>query len=490
MTAMSRMATESIIVRGARSSATYAVVSVVQRLVPFLLLPIYASVLTPDEYGQIAVVVAVAGLMSTLFGLGLEPAVVRTSVRLGKHPDELNRFVNSVGVFSIVFSIAAAIVLATIVSSVRTNFLGAAPALVALGVLTAGLQAPASAFIGAYLRSRERVRDYASLSLISAVATAALTVFAVVVLRAGPMGWVLAATAASLVSLLVGLRLLDHRWSLDVRLQLVTGALAFSLPLLPHGIAHWTLGLSDRLILAVASGPTEAGIYNLAYQVAAPIGIVLVAINQGVSPLYAEASRSQRTGRALARLATYQVHISVLLGVAGAVLGPSIVRILFPPAYHDAGSLVGWLAGGYLLYGLYLVPANRVSMTLGATRWLWVASVLAAIVNVVLNLVAVERYGALAAAINTSISYGVLLVGVLVYRWRLRGSDFSFEWRRAIAGSSVLIAAGVVGTVIDFSWSEWATLLARALVLVAATTILAGLHRWLWNGPSEALRLV
>ena len=55
---------------------------------------------------------------------------------------------------------------------------------------------------------------------------------------------------------------------------------------------------------------------------------------------------------------------------------------------------------------------NGLSVLTGTTRWIWVATVVAATINIGLNLLLVPRYGIMVAAITTAIGYGSLLVGV------------------------------------------------------------------------------
>ena len=60
------------VARGARSSAVFVALSVLQRAVPLLLLPVFTAVLTPDEYGRISVLLAVRGGFGSQsqYGLG------------------------------------------------------------------------------------------------------------------------------------------------------------------------------------------------------------------------------------------------------------------------------------------------------------------------------------------------------------------------------------------------------------------------------------
>ena len=63
-----------------RHSRIYAVGSILNRSSGFILLPVYAHVLTPADYGVYAIVVVVTELLSVVLGLGLGRALVRMYV--------------------------------------------------------------------------------------------------------------------------------------------------------------------------------------------------------------------------------------------------------------------------------------------------------------------------------------------------------------------------------------------------------------------------
>src|SRR4051794_26289156 len=54
------------------SAVTYVVLDVSQRAASFLLLPLFARKLSPDEFGQLALIASVTAVGTIVLGLGLE----------------------------------------------------------------------------------------------------------------------------------------------------------------------------------------------------------------------------------------------------------------------------------------------------------------------------------------------------------------------------------------------------------------------------------
>ena len=353
--------------RSLRGSGTYAFAVLVQRGIGFLLLPLYTRVLSPDEYGQLALVLTISAGVSTLLSFGLETAVFRTYILLHDTPERRPSFVNSVGLLAMFGPAALAAVFVVALGEPFAELLDVSSLAIALGVATAAVTVTATVLPFAVLRAQERLRKYLELTAIQVVTNTTLTIAFVVVLGWGVAGWLLASLIAITVTLAAGLVMLGHRWTLTVERSYLITTLAFGLPLLPHAAAHWGLSLSDRLVLGAFASPGEVGLYQLAYQFAIPVSTLGIAMTRGTAPLYAHAARSAADRVELAGVIVHHVLIIALAGMATAMLGPPIIDLLMPPDFAGAGAYVPWLVLGTVLFALYFVPMNIIAILAGRT---------------------------------------------------------------------------------------------------------------------------
>lgn len=473
--------------RVVRGTAAFAAASVVQRSVGFFLLPLYARVLSPSEYGQIAVITAVAAVVGTIVGLGLETAVLRARVRLADEPLEAHAFVNTVGGFALVVPLLAALALSTF----PTSFLAATFEIpgdaLRLAFIGTALNVSAAIVPLALLRAQERLGDYLRLTGIQVILMTTLTVTLVVILHWGVMGWMLASALGSCLLLVRGLLVLGHRWSIRFAPHHLQQALVFGLPLVPHMLSHWGLSLSDRAVLGAFVDPAQVGAYYVAYQFGLPISVMAIALSQSVQPLHAEAATSSARRHEIGSVTTHQVLLLGFVASGVAMVGPSIVDVALPSSYADAGRFIPWIALGVLFFGLYLIPMNAVAVMAGHTRWVWAFTFTAAVANVGLNLVLVPQIGAIAAAIDTAIGYGLLLAGVSLYMHRVCDPPIPYEWHRI--GLGLAMMAAVVGLAMLFAPLEPLPSLAvrsGAVVLILLMLVVSGL----WGGVADRARLV
>lgn len=424
----------------------YAAVGLSQRALGFVLLPLYARALSPEEYGQVSLLLIISGAVGLILSFGLEFAVFRGFFQLSRDVEERERYLNSIGIFLLVVpnavSAAAAVTILAFadLGSISPGFL--AIELVATSIYLSGTVLPF-----ALLRAEERLRDYVRVNATYAVTQTAVKSVLVLALGLGVKGWVLADLAASVAVLPVGLAVAGRHWRLRVRIADLRRALALGVPLLPHMLSHWALSGSDRLVLGALVSVRQLGVYSFGYQMCSVLGMILAEIGRASMPAYGRFLADQTNNQALTATATAQVLATALLGAGMVLVGPPVLVLLVPASYAGAADVIPLVALGFVFQGFYFIPMNQLSVVAGDTRWVWVATVVAAGVNVGLNVLTVPHWGITAAAFNTAVGYAVLLALVSSYRRIRHGSTLvSLDWRLlgpALAASFVLCLAGL-----------------------------------------------
>lgn len=425
-----------------RSGAVYVATSAFGRGIVFLLLPVYTRVLDPAAYGRLSVLLAIAALAVIVLSCGMDTAFFRSYFALRDDPEQQRRFVTTVWIFLLAVPPAGAALLA----------LAAAPIFAGSEVVPAGelalALAGAAIFVSAtvvplsLLRAEERLRDFVVLTTVTGVATAGFTLGAVVAVDGGVMGWLVAVVAANAVTLAVAVRLIPLRLDSGVDRRLLHGALALGLPLTPHVLSHWGLGISNRLVLTGIVSTSQVGVYALAANIALPVAIVMQSMGNAFMPTYARAATEGAALAALRRVIIVQYLMVLAVATLGALVGPIAVRFLAAPEYTAAAGLVPWIAAGYGLLGLYFLPMNAVVLTEGRAGKVWIATLSAAAANVACLLALVPVFGLVGAAMAVTVGYLVLLVGVGIYSHG-PGNPVRYEWGRLARGALVFAAVYV-----------------------------------------------
>ena len=443
-------------IRLVRSLGAYQVADVVSKFIAVLLLPVYTRYIAPAGYGVVELLANGVILISILVRFGMIESFLRYyySDADQARRDALAR--RAVG-FLLASTTIVSIVLAVFAAPLSKVVLGYRdPSIFRIAVL--GLWAFTNLEMAyALLRVDERLRAYATATLINVALTIGASVALVVVLGQGAKGLLLGNYGASTV-VLVGVW-----WTLRDRLRLrhhpgveTHGVLfRFGLPTVPAEASVYALSIVDRYYIFHhgVSGPKQAGLYSIAVKLAGAVAFIVRAFQYAWPPLAYSVRDDAEAARLYGLVTTYYLFVSGMVVAGLALLGRWVLRLLAAPSFFDAYKALPWVALGWALYGLwvvFLVIAGRAKVT---TRN-FPAALAGLIANVVLLLVLVPSQGIAGAGVALCGAY-VVMIGVMHLLTR-RAFAAAFEWRRLIqlalvlggmaaAGELLLPTQGVVG---------------------------------------------
>ncbi len=186
-------------------------------------------------------------------------------------------------------------------------------------------------------------------------------------------------------------------------------ALLFNIPLIPHYLSMTILGQADRIMISKMIGLSEAAIYGLAYNISQMMTLITSAVNNSFIPYTYKSIRDKKYKR-IGRSA------NILLLLWGCVLviiiccGPEIIRIFASKEYYDARWIIPSVALSVYFTFLYSLFGN-VEFYFEANKFIMIASVIGAIVNIILNYVFIPIFGYVAAGYTTLFCYILLSMG-------------------------------------------------------------------------------
>jgi O-antigen/teichoic acid export membrane protein len=468
----------------ARASALYTFGNIAPRIGAFILLPIYVTFLSPADYGTLALLASLAGVLAIVYHLGLDASLMRL------HFDTEGRARGSLYGSSTLFTLSLASLL-TIVLAVTigpffeqlfagTPFipLGALALLVAL-VSSVGY-VPSTLF-----RASGQANRFLLVNLGAFIISSVVSVTLVVVFGLGATGvltgQLIGSTAVAIVALAIVARL--GTWTID--LNALRPALRLGLPLLPHAISGWALRLADRwLIVAFIGLPAldaraQVGVYSLGYQLGFIVSIVLQSFNSAWSPYFYRSGSADEGPRLHGAMTTLVIGGLLVLAVGVSTLAPEIVAIAARPDYNQAADVVPVIAFAYAIQGLYVMFVAA-AFLMKRTERLAPITFGAAILNVALNVVLVPAFGIMGAAWATLGAYlffagATYLLGRRLYPLRVDAWTLAF------------LAAGAIAVVLVSRVLPGPSPAAGAFHLLLAVGY-AGVVAFVCRGPMSRLR--
>lgn len=343
-----------------RSVFLFAITNALAAGLPLLLLPLLTRILSPADYGLVAMYSVVLTALGALTGLSVHGAVGMRY--FDRQEIDFPRYVGTC--LTILLATTAAVLLASLLSSSILETITALPAnWLFIGVLTSGLQ-----FIFLVRLSIFQSAKNAALfgffrvgqAAVDAVLSVVLVVFTTLAWQGRLIGMSAAITLLGLVSLV---SLQRGGWlKMGFRSDYAKNALKFGLPLVPHVIGGVFLTMTDRLLITNLIGVSKTGVYMVAVQIGLGVYLVADACNRAASPFIIEAIKEGDGSRdkLIVRLCYAYFVGLLLLSLFVGLLAPWFLGFLVGAAFRSAAPLVLFLSLGQAFAGMYLIVANVV----------------------------------------------------------------------------------------------------------------------------------
>ena len=427
--------------RLASQSLIYGVGGLISRFLAVLLLPLYTSYLHGRDYGRVETLTALTAVLVVLLRLGISSAFFRFYF----DSTELAHRVRVVRT-SFWFTMASATL------GLAAGWIAAQPIADALSLGHGQAWLVRAAFVGLWaqlnyeqLTSLFRVEERPVLFTIATLANLLITVGATVLLvvhfHQRAMGVIVGNWIGTLAVYVVLLGYRRYQLGLEFDRGLFRAMNRFGMPLVPAQLAIWTLNFADRVFIAKYKGQTEVGHYSIGVRIASATLLLLTAFRLAW-PAFAYSIEDDREARrTYGYVLTYVVFVTCWASTALALLAPWIVRLLTArPEFYSGSRVVGLLSFGAAAWGAYLVVAIGVGRA-RFTRFNWVVTGAAALINFGLCFALVPPYGMIGAGIATVVSMTAMFVLMAAHAQRVY--PVPYQWRRIaiVAGTAVALSA-------------------------------------------------
>jgi O-antigen/teichoic acid export membrane protein len=422
--------------------SVYGVGDVAIQIASFLLLPLYVRVLSPADYGVIAVLFVVEQLLRVFYRWGVDAAFMRFYYDCA---DTRARQTLASTVFFFLIVVSGSALAAGLAASGWLSVVLFDSSAWVLPLRLVFL----NAFLGSLsflpfhvLRIEGRARAFIALTFSTNLATLITKLVLVAGLRMGVVGVFVADTIVAAGVLVV----LAPRFAVLIRPRfsrpLLRACLAFGLPRLPHGAAHQVIAGADRYILSLFVPLGAVGVYNVGASLGLGLKLFLSAFETAWAPFYFAEMGTPRAKELFRTVTTYGVLVLALLTAGLAATARDIVRLMTTPQFYGAADIVPWIGLSVAFQGVYLLTSIGINIT-KKTMYYPAATGLAAATSVALNLILIPRFGIRGAAWANVCAYAVLMGSAWYFSQRVY--PMTYEWGRLASVAAAAVVAAAAG---------------------------------------------
>lgn len=190
-------------------------------------------------------------------------------------------------------------------------------------------------------------------------------------------------------------------------------ALAFNLPLIPHYLSSTVLNQCDRVMIDNMCGTDKAGIYGLAYTIGAIAIIFNEAIMNSFTPWTYQHLKAGKYEE-IKDVSRYLVVFIAIISLGIVLIAPEIVWVLGGERYAEGAWIIAPIAASIFFRFLYSMYGN-IEFYYEENYFIMVASMICAVLNIVLNYIFIKQYGYLAAGFTTLVCYAFYSISHFIF---------------------------------------------------------------------------
>lgn len=435
---------------GVKAAVVYTIASVFSRGLAMITVPIFTRIMSTSEIGLVNLYNSWYSLLNVIATLSLTSGGFQAAMK--DFEGERDQYQSSVLTLTSLMAILLGVIY-FFIPNVWNSITGL-PSVLMILMLIVFFFAPAQDFWLLRQRYEYKYKLAGLLTMGSALLSTILSI--IVVLNLNKVGSNQIAVgrlyATNIVSILISAILwirLYTKGKTIINLKYWKYSLKLSIPLIGYAFAGQILNVSDRMMISKMVGNNAVGIYSTLYTVSSISLLVWSAINSSFIPyLYQNIDKKDNKikGLSLALMGSYAI-IAVML----TFLAPEVVKILATKEYYEAIYIMPPIAAGIFLTSVSNMYSNLL-VYYKKTNYVMYSSIIAAVVNLILNYICIKQFGYMAAAYTTLIAYIVLAGAQVVFARRIHfkvsGGKSVYNDKAVLFMALLTIVASLFGLVL------------------------------------------
>ena len=391
--------------RFAKKTAIYAIGNFGSKVLTFLMVPYYTHNIPTGEYGIYDVLMVTIALVMPILTLQTQEAIIAGMIDKEQDNQQIIKSTLSI----VLLNSGIILVLYALIS----RFIN-----IQYGIYFIILLAIKSVYtiIHQYARGLSKTGLYAGTGIIYTLVFLGLNIINLSVFHTGIQGLLISETIAATLTtgvVLVGAPEIIKALRVKIDKSQLVRIIRYSLPLIPNNISWWLINASDRYVIGIFLGSVSNGIYAISYKFANIIQTVTSLVYLAWQEISLEEYKSKDKDAFYSSF--FNSYMKLLLsGVLVAICCTKFITVTFlAEGYVDAWKYTSWLYMG-IVYSSLAAFLNTCYLANGKTGEILKGTLLAGVINLVVDVALIKFIGVYAASLSTVVSAFVLLIRRIV----------------------------------------------------------------------------
>lgn len=370
----------------------------------FLLLPVYTAFLSNEEYGVVDLLNTLVGLLLPISTLQIEQGLFRFLIDTRGDKNKETKIITTVIKFFLIQIFIYIIIFAVSCRFINNNY-----KYFLVGNLIAGIF---SSILLQVCRGLGDNRTYACSSFILGASTVGLNIIFIVGFKMGAYGLLLATFFANIISIIyvyLKKKLYEYIRPKYSDKDILKDILKYSMPLVPNIISWWIVDASDRTIISTVLSIAQNGIYSAANKFSGAFISLYSVFNITWTESASVNIKSPDKDKFFSKIYDFVIRFfgcSVILIITYL---PFVFKILINGNFSESYYQIPILMIG-AMFNILVSFLGAIYTAKKLTKEIAKTSIIAAIINITINVLLIKKTGLYAASISTVIAYFVMFL--------------------------------------------------------------------------------
>lgn len=383
-------------------SKNYLLAELFNKSIVFLTIPIFTRLLSPEEYGILSIFNTIGTIAIVFLGLNFHASLSR---KFYEKTDDFGEFLRSNIMFLIILQICGLFFLYFFKTPISNIFnINSNLFIWAIIISIFGFYIE---LLKAYFQVNQQSKKFLKISVLNNIFLTGLSLVGVILLTSNKyMGKIYSQLVVTSIFGIYAFKYLYKICNKGYDFKHIKYSLIFGIPLIPHALSSFILNEFDKIIINNISGSYETGIYSFAYNIGMLMMVVVIATNSAWVPMFYKFFNEAKYDEINKYVKLYSKFI-VFIAISLTLFSDEIVGIMAGKEYLAATKIVPIIILSYVFVFLYTLYAQYAIYN-KKTILVSLFTIISGLINIVLNYIYIPRYGYIAAAYTTLISYIIL----------------------------------------------------------------------------------
>lgn len=397
-------------------SAIYSIFNIINKSIPFLILPIIIRLLSTKEFGFYSLFINTESLLIPIISLNLHAGL---SVHYFDDKIKVSSYLSTL-FLSIGISVLFFFIMFFFIGDIIATFIGFQKNILIIAILTAGLFSIFTTISTLFRLMRKPV----IYGLYNVIQSLGLFMVMILICYFNPLfSKLIEGRLAFFIFLIIVTILIFKKYDLihfAFIKEYAVRMIKFSLPTVLYSISAYIFLSSDRFLIKYFLGVIDVAHYSAIYQLASIMSIVGVSINAAWMPWLFEnlKKKDERINLFIVKISFGLIAFLILIGFIACFIFPIFATKILPNQYHSYINISYPIILGFVFEGIYLIVSPYV-LFVEKTKYNALIGFLIAIINVSLNIFLIPKIGIIGASYAFLTSWMLLAVSFFIFSFKV-----------------------------------------------------------------------